>query len=81
MVSLIQHFEADFLWKVSLKMLNSDIILKTFPHASLKRIISRLAFLQFCLTSCVLFSCVFVTFPCVLIHFRTKGEVGTVNHV
>ena len=27
MISLIQHFEADFLWKVSLK------ILKTFAHA------------------------------------------------
>ena len=34
MVSLIQHFEADFLWKVSLKILNSGIILKTFTHAS-----------------------------------------------
>ena len=32
MVSLIQHFEADFLWKVSLKILNSGIILKTFTH-------------------------------------------------
>ena len=28
----IQHFEADFLWKVSLKILNSRIILKTFTH-------------------------------------------------
>ena len=25
-------FEADFLWKVSLKILNSGIILKTFTH-------------------------------------------------
>ena len=33
MISLIQHFEADFLWKVSLKILNSGIILKTFTHA------------------------------------------------
>ena len=32
MVSLIQHFEADYLWKVSLKILNSGIILKTFTH-------------------------------------------------
>ena len=32
MVSLIQHFVADFLWKVSLKILNSGIILKTFSH-------------------------------------------------
>ena len=32
MISLIQHFEADFLWKVSLKILNSGIILKTFTH-------------------------------------------------
>ena len=29
----IQYFEADFLWKVSLKNLNSGIILKTFTHA------------------------------------------------
>ena len=35
MISLIQHFEADFLWKVSLKILNSGIILKTFTHAIL----------------------------------------------
>ena len=35
MVSLIQHFEADFLWKVSLKIRNSEIILKTFTHVSL----------------------------------------------
>ena len=31
-ISLIQHFEADFLWKVSLKILNSELILKTFIH-------------------------------------------------
>ena len=30
MISLIQHFEADFLWKVSLKILNSGIILKKY---------------------------------------------------
>ena len=34
MVSLFQHFEVDFLWKVSLKILNSGIILKTFTHVS-----------------------------------------------
>ena len=28
----IQHFEADFLWKIGLKILNSGIILKTFTH-------------------------------------------------
>ena len=33
MIPLIQHFEADFLWKVSLKILNSEMILKTFTHA------------------------------------------------
>ena len=33
MVSLIQHFEADFLRKVSLKILNLGIILKKFTHA------------------------------------------------
>ena len=32
MISLIQHFEADFQWKVSLKILNSGTILKTFTH-------------------------------------------------
>ena len=31
-ILLIQHFEADFLWKVSLKILISGIILKTFTH-------------------------------------------------
>ena len=30
----IQDFEADFLWKVSLKILNSGITLKTFTHDS-----------------------------------------------
>ena len=34
MLSLIQHFVADFLWKVSHKMLNSGIILKTFTHVN-----------------------------------------------
>ena len=33
MTSVIQDFEADFLWKVGLKMLNSGMILKTFTHA------------------------------------------------
>ena len=37
-ISLIQHFEADFLWKVSLKILNSGTILKTFTHAYFKNI-------------------------------------------
>ena len=32
MISLIQYFEADFLCKVSLKIQNSGIILKTFNH-------------------------------------------------
>ena len=36
MIYLIQHFEADFLWKVSLKILNSGIILKTFTHVVIK---------------------------------------------
>ena len=31
-ISLIQHFEADFLWEVSLKILNSGLILKDFTH-------------------------------------------------
>ena len=38
MISLIQDFEADFLWKVSLKILNSGIILKTFTHALVSRV-------------------------------------------
>ena len=33
---LIQHFEADFLWKVSLKILNSGLIRKTFIHVTRK---------------------------------------------
>ena len=33
MTSQIQHFEADFQWQVSLKILNSRIILKTYIHA------------------------------------------------
>ena len=32
MISLIQHFEADFLKKFSLKILNSGVILKTFTY-------------------------------------------------
>ena len=32
MISLIQHFEAGFPQKVSLKILKSGIILKTFTH-------------------------------------------------
>ena len=36
MISLIQHSEADFLWKVSLKILNSGKNLKTFIHVFLK---------------------------------------------
>ena len=35
MISLIQHFEADFLRKVSLKILNSGINLKTFTHGDI----------------------------------------------
>ena len=36
LISLIQHFEADFLWKVSLKILNSGLILKTFTHRNIQ---------------------------------------------
>ena len=32
-ISLIQHFEADFLQKISLKIPNSGLILKAFTHA------------------------------------------------
>ena len=31
-ICLIRHFKADFLWKVSLKTLNSGLILKIFTH-------------------------------------------------
>ena len=41
MISLIQHFEADFLWKVNLKILNSGIILKTFTHVYLTMIVNK----------------------------------------
>ena len=44
-ISLIQHFEADFLWKVSLKILNSGLILKTFTHMSEKYQYSHLLLL------------------------------------
>ena len=37
MIYLIQHFEADFPQKVSLKILNSGIILKTLAHLSAKK--------------------------------------------
>ena len=40
-ISLIQHFEADFLWKVSLKILNSGLILKTSTHGLLQSIITK----------------------------------------
>ena len=30
----IQHFEADFLWKLNIKTLNSGIVLKIFIHGS-----------------------------------------------
>ena len=33
MISLIQHFEADYLWKVNLKTLNSLKNPETFTHA------------------------------------------------
>ena len=33
-ISLIQHFEADFLWKVSLKILNLGLIMKKSTHAT-----------------------------------------------
>ena len=29
---IFQDFEADFLWKVSLKIMNSGLIMKTFTH-------------------------------------------------
>ena len=32
-LKFIQNFETDFLLKVSLKILNSGLILKTFTHA------------------------------------------------
>ena len=33
-ICVIQDFEADFLWKVSLKILNSGKILKMFTHVA-----------------------------------------------
>ena len=39
-ICLIQHFEADIPKKVSLKILNLRIVLKTFPNAA--KILSRL---------------------------------------
>ena len=39
MISPIQHFKADFLWKVSLKILNLGIILKTFTHVKVNHVV------------------------------------------
>ena len=36
-ICLFQYFENNFLWKVSLKILNSGKILKTFTHESLTK--------------------------------------------
>ena len=33
-MSPVQHFEADFLWKVSLKILNSGLTLNTITYAN-----------------------------------------------
>ena len=49
MIFLIQNFEADFLWKVSLKILNSEIILKTFTHAFLLVNVSSILRVNECL--------------------------------
>ena len=35
LICLIQHFEADFLWKVSLKILNSEKSIKLSPMKTL----------------------------------------------
>ena len=51
MVSLIQHFEADFLWKVSLKILNSGMILKTLPMCIYRQAVKALMSLQKCTVS------------------------------
>ena len=40
MICLIQHFEADFLWKVSLKILNSGIIMDKGQIAAVYREVS-----------------------------------------
>ena len=45
-ICLIQHFEADFPQKVSLKILNSGIILKTFTHAIIFSTISYILEIQ-----------------------------------
>ena len=39
---LIQHFEADFRWKVSLKILNSGLILKTLTLGNELVVVSSL---------------------------------------
>ena len=36
-ICLIQDFEADFLWKVNLRILNSGMILKTVIHEHIHR--------------------------------------------
>ena len=43
-ISLIHHFESDFLWKVSLKILNSGLILRRLRHT-------------YFLVCCILYDC------------------------
>ena len=40
-ISLIQHFEADFLLKVSLIILNSGLIMKAFTHVFIRHIFAH----------------------------------------
>ena len=52
-ISQIQHFEADFLWKVSLKILNSGLILKTFTHAHAAAMVPHAAGVEILMVSYV----------------------------
>ena len=60
-ISLIQHLEADFLWNVSLKILKSGLILKTFTHVlkvcncgKMSKIAQVSYFVHFCLNNILL---------------------------
>ena len=45
-INLIQYFEADFLWKVGLKMLNSVKFMETFTHGDASKEFQERVFVE-----------------------------------
>ena len=70
-IHLIQHFEANFLWKVGFKILNSGLILKTFTHVFQKAFEKSYSILTYMLYPemikiiwrCFLFVCLIIYVP------------------